>query len=72
MTPTNGAAFYIVARADGFAVQITWSDGVEGPDILFATRADAMAWIAIDAPRWFEKLSSLTPAPDAEDGEPLT
>lgn len=63
LPPTNGAAFYIVAQPDGCAVQVTWSDGVEGPDILFATKADAMAWISLDAPGWFARLSTLQDPP---------
>jgi hypothetical protein len=57
---TNGAAFYIVARSKGWHVQITWADGVEGPDVVFATKRDALDWIARDAPAWFERLSGLS------------
>jgi hypothetical protein len=54
--------FTIAAAARGWRVHITWSDGEEGPAIVFASRADAETWIERDAHNWLVRLAAITPA----------
>ncbi|WP_158810490.1 hypothetical protein [Beijerinckia sp. L45] len=55
--------FRIAPAARGWRVHITWSDGEEGPAIVFASRGDAETWIERDARDWLVRLASITPLP---------
>ena len=54
--------FAISVAPRGWRVHITWSDGGEGPAIVFASRREAETWIARDARDWLVRLAAITPA----------
>jgi len=52
--------FTIAAASRGWRVHITWSDGEEGPAIVFASRGEAEIWITRDAQDWLVRLAAIT------------
>jgi hypothetical protein len=54
--------FTISVAPRGWRVHVTWSDGGEGPAIVFASRGEAEIWIARDARDWLVRLAAITPA----------
>lgn len=54
--------FSIAPATQGWRVHITWSDGEEGPAIVFASRGEAELWIERDAADWLVRLAAITPS----------
>jgi hypothetical protein len=54
--------FAITTATHGWRVHITWSDGEEGPAIVFASRREAELWIERDAHDWLVRLAAIAPS----------